>query len=425
MDSHTISLISIPLFSGAIGYLTNWSGIWMLFNPVRFVGIRVAGLAALARLLPRKLQQIPGVMQGGIGWQGIIPSRAAKMGSISVDKGIAKVGGPGDFYRQLEPEEIAEHILATSQRDIDELVERTMEREHPQLWHDLPPRLREAVHARVRAQLPSIVHSVTDQIGANIDQLLDVKLMVIRHLEAHPELVNRIFQEMGKRELRFIINFGFFFGLLCGVPVIVITEALPYWWVLPICGTIVGYVTNWLAIWMIFEPVEPRKLGPFTIQGLFLRRQPQGADIYADIIAHDVVTLSNIGKELMDGPRGDRTRQMIATAMRPAVDRASGAARSAVRVAMGTREYDSIRETVAVEAVDYTLTPLTDPEFNLRQSEAVRTLIARRMREMSSTDFSEMLRSAMREDEWLLVLHGAVLGFGAGLVHLAIFGAGG
>ena len=28
----------------------------------------------------------------------------------------------------------------------------------------------------------------------------------------------------------------------------------------------------------------------------------------------------------------------------------------------------------------------------------------------------------MREDEWLLYLHGAVLGFGAGLVHLAIFG---
>ena len=26
------------------------------------------------------------------------------------------------------------------------------------------------------------------------------------------------------------------------------------------------------------------------------------------------------------------------------------------------------------------------------------------------------------EDEWLLVLHGAVLGFGAGVIHLAIFG---
>ena len=44
------------------------------------------------------------------------------------------------------------------------------------------------------------------------------------------------------------------------------------------------------------------------------------------------------------------------------------------------------------------------------------------MRELPATDFSEMLRSAMREDEWLLVLHGGVLGFAAGLLHLAIFG---
>jgi hypothetical protein len=79
---------------------------------------------------------------------------------------------------------------------------------------------------------------------------------------------------------------------------------------------------------------------------------------------------------------------------------------------------------VATEGVAYTITPLTDPEFNRRQAEGLRSLLAERMRELPSADFAEMLRSAMREDEWLLVLHGAVLGFGAGLVHLAIFGVG-
>jgi hypothetical protein len=44
------------------------------------------------------------------------------------------------------------------------------------------------------------------------------------------------------------------------------------------------------------------------------------------------------------------------------------------------------------------------------------------MREMAPRDFADMLRSVMKEDEWLLLLHGAVLGFGAGLLHLAIFG---
>ena len=45
MSSETLSLITIPLFSGAIGYITNWSGVIMLFYPVSFVGLRVPGLA--------------------------------------------------------------------------------------------------------------------------------------------------------------------------------------------------------------------------------------------------------------------------------------------------------------------------------------------------------------------------------------------
>jgi len=414
--------ITIPLFTGAIGYATNWSGVWMLFYPLRFKGVRVPGLAPLAHILPRRIQAIPGVMQGGVGWQGIIPSRAAKMGSIAVDKGIAKLGSPAEFYQQLEPDKIAEHMIASARGDMRPLVEGIMEREHPQLWHDLPPRVREGVHERVQEQLPEIVHNVTDEIGNHVDQLLDVKLMVIRHIEAHPELINRIFLEVGKKELRFIINFGFFFGLALGIPLVFITKAVPEWWVLPIGGVIIGYATNWLALWMIFQPIEPHRILGIKVHGLFLRRREEVAEVYGSIIADDVVTLGNIGEELLRGPRSDRTRQMVETAMRPAVDNAVGRAQPAVRVAVGTDAYDAIRESVATEAVDYTMTPLSDPEFNRRQSAAVRRLVSERMKELPYPDFAELLRSAMREDEWLLLLHGAVLGFFAGCIHLAIFG---
>lgn len=426
MDAETISALTIPLFTGVIGYVTNWTGVLMLFYPVKFWGIRVPGLRWLSPYLPRRVQQVPiGVPQGRFGWQGIIPSRASKMGSIAVDKGLAKLGQPNEFYKQLDPEAMAEHIITSSREDIHELIDRILEREHPQLWRDLPPQLRERVHERVQAQLPDIIRAVTDDIGHNIEHLMDVKLMVIRRMEENPELLNRIFLDVGRRELRFIINFGFFFGLLCGIPLIFITHALPYWWVLPIGGVIIGYVTNWLALWMIFEPAMPRKIGPFKLQGLFIRRQPEVSEVYAGIIADDVVTLSNIGEELLEGPQSDRTRRMIENRLRPAVDRGLGRARPAVRVAVGTRQYDAIRESLATEAVDHTMAPLiADPDFQRRQSTQMRELITTRMRALPEPDFAEMLHTAMKQDEWLLLLHGAVLGFAAGILHLAIFGPG-
>src|SRR6478672_4353534 len=424
MDVDVVALLTVPLFTGAIGYVTNWSGVWMLFQPVQFRGRRFPGLALLVKFLPRKVQQIPGVMHGAVGWQGNIPSRAAKMGSLAVDKGIAKLGSPAEFYAQLDPELIAEHVLQTARADMRDVVERTMEREHPALWRDMPPRLRERLHERVQEQLPEIVRTLMREIGDNIDHLLDIKLMVIRRMEASPELANTIFRAVGDQELRFIVNFGFWFGLALGVPTAIVTEVLfpGQWWMLPILGVIIGYVTNLLAIVMIFEPVEPRRFLGIRWHGLFLRRQDEVAEVYAGIIADEIVTVSNIGYELLHGPRSDRTRHLIEASMRPAVDNASGPLQPAVRVAVGTREDDAIRESVAAEAVDYTITPLTDPEFNRRQGAAVRRLVAARMREMPPADFTEMLRTAIKEDEWLLYLHGAVLGFGAGLVHLAIFG---
>src|SRR5215210_5505009 len=178
MSSETISLITIPLFSAAIGYVTNWTGVWMLFNPVRFAGFRLPGLRVVAQILPRRIQQIPGIMVGGVGWQGIIPSRAAKMGSIAVDKGIAKLGKPGEFYDRIDPEKLADYIVESSRNDIRDLVERAVRAEHPRLWRELTPEMREGIHGRVARQYPEIVHGIFERIGRNIDTLLDIKLMV-------------------------------------------------------------------------------------------------------------------------------------------------------------------------------------------------------------------------------------------------------
>jgi uncharacterized membrane protein YheB (UPF0754 family) len=417
-----IAIATVPIFTGIIGYVTNWTGVWMLFEPVRFKGVKVPGLRKVAELLPRKVQDVPGVMNGGLGWQGIIPSRAAKMGSIAVDKGIAKVGGPSDFYEELEPDKMAEHIVDSSRGEIREVVEAAVRQEHPQLWRDLTPDLREAVHQRVERQYPDMVRTITDEIGRNIDQLLDVKLMVIRKIEERPELSNKIFKSVGDKELKFIINFGFYFGFAIGIPVAGAYYLVHSPLTLIVLGMVCGWVTNWLAILMIFEPVEERRVwGIVKWQGLFIRRQREVSDIYAEVISEDIITMENIGDELMHGARADRTRQMVQNALQPAIDQAVGSVRPLVRMAVGPEEYDAIRETVALEGVKHTMTPLTDSDFNAERAKRVKTMIAERMREMDSKDFSEMLRSAMRQDEWLLIAHGAVLGIAGGVLHALIF----
>lgn len=417
-----LHLITIPLFTGVIGYITNWTGVLMLFQPIKFHGVKIPGLKILFPFLPRRVQIIPAITSDGrFGWQGIVPSRAGKMASIAVDKGLSKLGSIADFYRELEPEKIAEQLTQVAQSEIREVVDRIMTREEPQLWRDLPPQVRQAVHERVQEQLPTIVRRLTDEIGENIDQLIDAKLMVMRHLEQNPKLLNDMFKKVGKKELTFMQNFGFYFGFPMGFVLVAVVEAFPYWWVLPLGGVLIGYVVNYIGIMMIFEPVQPRRWVPWQ-QGLFIKRKDEIADVYAKIISDNVITMNNVGNELLHGPRSDRTHQMLERTLRPAIDRAVGPARLAVRMAIGSRSYNKVRSSVAAESTGFAPTVFADEDFNVQQANRIFRFVANQMRKMSLQDFNELLRSAIKQDEWLLFVHGAVLGAGAGFLHLAIFG---
>ena len=71
-------LLLIPLITGIIGYLTNWVAIQLLFRPIDYVGVRVPGMKELAPSFPRKLKQIPGVVEGRADREGMIPCQPTR-----------------------------------------------------------------------------------------------------------------------------------------------------------------------------------------------------------------------------------------------------------------------------------------------------------------------------------------------------------
>lgn len=421
-----LEIITIPLFTGVIGYITNWTGVLMLFKPISFHGIRWPGLATVFPYLPKRIQVLPLLQYDGrMGWQGIVPSRADKMASIAVDKGLAKLGSVADFYRELEPDKLAEHLTEIAEVQIRDIVEEILRREHPQLWYNLPTQVRELIHERVRQQLPDILRELTDELGNNIDQLLDVKQMVIRYFQARPQLLNSVFQVLGAKELRFMQNFGFYFGAPMGLVLVAVLHVTGWSTlaVLPIGGIIIGWVVNWVGINMIFAPAYPKWWCPWR-QGLLIKRQPEITEGYAELVSREIMTVANIGDELLNGPRSDRTVQMLEDTLRPAADRALGPAKGAVKFMLGNREYDSLQSTLTSEAARIAPIAFADPAFNVQQGKQVSEYIAKQMAALSPPEFVDMLRSAIKQDEWLLFVHGGALGLIAGYAHILVFGTG-
>lgn len=386
---------TIPFVAAVVGWATNWVAIWMTFRPVRFVGIPPF-----------------------LGWQGIIPAKAAKMAAIFVDSTMARLGTLSEVFERMDPAVIAEHVSASVAPRAEELTDEVMRRAEVYLWDNLPEPVRRAVYERVREELPGLVRATFHDIDRQIESLVDLKDLVVGRLVAEPVLLNRLFLECGAAEFRFIIRSGFYFGFLFGLVQLAVWLLYPAPWVLPIFGLVVGLATNWIALNLVFRPLEPVQVGPWRVQGLFLKRQPEVAATWSRLVSAEVLTLRHLVESMLFGPRADRTRTLIRHHVKPLVDLALGPLRSLAQAAVGLRGFAQLKEAVGETAIAVAIEPFEDKTFVLDRASAVASELTERMRQMPPGEFQDLLRPCFQEDEVKLILLGGALGFLAGLLQL-------
>src|SRR5699024_6768757 len=112
---------------------------------------------------------------------------------------------------------LATHIVHSVDPRLEEYVDELMLREHPTFWENLPASARRIVYERVRRATPQLVDNLVGDVADNIEELLDMKGMVVERLTTDKQLLNRTFLECSEAEFRFIVNSGFYFGFLFGL----------------------------------------------------------------------------------------------------------------------------------------------------------------------------------------------------------------
>ena len=396
--------VSIPLLSAVVGWFTNVIALKMTFYPLNFVGI------------------------GKIGWQGIIPSRAGVMAGKAVDLLTGNLLTIEDRFDQIEPERVAEEMEPALNRLMTEILEETMEKKVPVIWEAAPSLVKSQILQRASEDLPEVVEDLMQDVKNNITDLFDLRSMVIEALENDRNLLNQIFLKVGDKEFRFIERSGLYFGFLFGLVqmgLFLFTSYLGFeaGWILPLAGLFVGWATNFIALRMIFEPLRKRKVGPWTFQGLFIRRQMEVADAYARIVTDNILSSRNILERLISGPASDRLMNLIQTHIKRAVDSVAGNTKSLLLLTQGTHKYLSIKRMIAQRFTEELPRSLRHVFDYAEEALDIEDTLRAKMQGLGPVEFVSFLRPVFQEDEWKLILAGAILGFMAGMTQwLLVFG---
>ncbi|MBS8239081.1 hypothetical protein DYI22_01010 [Marinobacter lipolyticus] len=378
--------------AAVVGWFTNWLAIQMSFYPVQFVGL------------------------GFVGWQGVIPRKAEKMAHICIDRTLQQFGDLNAVYQQLEPQRIVEQVVAQVNPRLDEYIDEVMYEIQPVLWDNLPLFVRNRIYQWAREQLPSRIESLVEDFGDDLNELVDLKALLSRELQHHPDLMNRIFKQAGSVELQSVINRGAIIGGLLGAVLVPLWSAYPEPWLLPVGGFAVGFLTNWIAINLIFSPLQPRRILFWKVQGLFLRRQPEISDVWARLVAEELITVEKVADAMINGDHGDRTRAIIQKHLRPLLDN-SVLMKLTAQVTVGMTGYTELKKAMNQKAVLATRDVFGDPSFNRERAPVVADVLAGQMKALQPSEFQDILRPAFREEELQLMVVGGLFGALAGLLQ--------
>ncbi|MDB5985466.1 MAG: hypothetical protein JWR16_519 [Nevskia sp.] len=388
-------LVSIPLVAALVTWIHVWCAIQMVFFPLEFVG-----------------------WKPWFGWQGVIPRKARKMSGILVDRVINKLGSVSEFVRQMQPEAIARHVSLHVADHVEEYVDGLMQSESPVLWANLPAVVKAQIYQHVRRSLPPMIDGLALALVAEVDQLVDVREMIASQLELDRGLMVRLFCEVGDAEFRFIINISFWIGLGFGVLQMVLFYFLPWHGLLPLYAAVLGLATNWIALAMVFRPLNPVQIGPLKLHGLFLRRQNQVADKFAQLTSTELLTIKQFMEAIFAGPGAARAQHLLGKHIEPLLD--ATMVRTALQMALGPPGFAKLKRAVTAKAADIALERLSEEHFNRDRARVLSQLFAQRIRALSSAEFQDLLRPAFQEDEWILLLLGAITGLLAGWLQLVL-----
>jgi uncharacterized membrane protein YheB (UPF0754 family) len=401
-----VVLIAVPLVTAFIGYITNWAAVRMIFQPEEFVGVVPFGMK--------------------VGWQGVLPSKADTF-AADVAANVGAVLSPAELAERLDPDEMEALFADRLDDELPVIVRDVAEMLAPGTWDQMAPEAQQMVITQIRTEGRQVAQEIFDDLQGISHELLDLERLVFDLLSGpNVKRLVRLFQEIGGKELKAIVRFGGYFGFVIGCFQALSFSVFDQWWLMPLVGGIVGLGTNWLALQMIFRPLEAKRYaGLVTYQGMFPSRQQEIAADYGRITAREILTPANLLRLVTEAEAGTRIAQVVLTKVSERVD----AARPMVEMLTQTQVSDdqlAAVKTMVVARVTESV-PEIQPEIEayLEKQLQVGELVESKLRAMPKLEFERLLRGIFEQDEWILIAIGGALGAGVGLLQgLAVLSVG-
>ncbi|MCX2710769.1 DUF445 domain-containing protein [Mycolicibacterium sp. J2] len=389
--------LSMPFVAAFVGWSTKIVALEMLYRPQEFKGI------------------------GPFGWQGIVPRRAGKVGSKTIELLTQNLLKPEELLQKVDAKEAVEALRGPLTEAVDDISRDLAEQIRPGLWDSLPEAARAAIKSRIHAETPRVVESLLREMQSDLPRFVDVQFLAITTLVRNKDKLNKLMRGLGDNAMAFVRRSGIYFGLAIGVVQMVAWALFQNPWIMPAFGFGVGFISDYIALNMLFRPIHPIKfLGFIPFQGLLHAQRDTITRDYARILSEDLFSAEILFDGVLRGPGADKLFALVAKEVDAAIDAQAGVAKPLVQFAVGTERYNAVKNNLVHMVLEKLPTALHEAQDYAMNALDLEHTIIDKMGQLSNEEYESILRPVFKDDEPTMIAVGAVLGGVVGEIQVQL-----
>ncbi|MCB0716555.1 MAG: DUF445 family protein [Chitinophagaceae bacterium] len=193
------------------------------------------------------------------------------------------------------------------------------------------------------------------------------------------------------------------------------------WFLLfPLISAFIGWLTNWVAIKMLFHPREPKRILGITFQGIFPKRQQKFAEKLGKLISEEFLSYEDIEAKISNPENLQQIMPIIENHVDDFLRNRLKDEMPVVSMFIGDKTIENLKSLFMQEI--QTLLPVVMKQYaaNLKTELDLEQIVITKVAAFSSDKLEEILFQIMSKEFRFIEIIGAVIGFLIGALQVVL-----
>jgi uncharacterized membrane protein YheB (UPF0754 family) len=194
-----------------------------------------------------------------------------------------------------------------------------------------------------------------------------------------------------------------------------------YWLLLiPVISGFIGWVTNWVAIKMLFHPRNPINVLGIKVQGIFPKRQQQFAEKLGRLVSQELLSFSDIEEKINKPENLQKILPQVETHIDHFLRVKLSESMPMISMFIGDKTIDKLKGVFMEELEILFPKMMKDYSASLKNQLDLEQIVTDKVKAFPSDKLEDILYQVMAKEFRFVELIGAVLGFLIGILQIVI-----